>query len=122
MAQARRRSAKEWAGLVREWKRSGQTAARFSAKHGLRAASLVWWRWRLKRRGPTAAATAVSPSLQLVPVKIEPGAGGDSGGAEPELAWELVAPSGHRLRVYEAGGTQLVRGALAVVACAGSRG
>lgn len=119
MAQARRRSAKEWAGLVREWKRSGQTAARFSAKHGLRAASLVWWRWRLKR--PSAPAAAVSPSLQLVPVKIEPGAGRDSGGAEPELAWELVAPSGHRLRVYEPGGAQLVRGALAVVACAGSR-
>jgi hypothetical protein len=91
MRQARRRSAKEWAGLVRKWQRSGQTAARFSARHGLRAASLVWWRWRLKRGGETAPTTGVTRPLQLVPVKIEPEHGGDNGGGAPELGWELVA-------------------------------
>lgn len=118
----RRRSAEQWARLVQEWGRSGQTAARFAAARGLRWQTLVWWRWRLKQEaGPVkqakkAAKTSPLTSVHLVPVQLEAARGDDQ-----DLAWELVAPSGHVLRVYERGGVGVLREALALVAQSGGR-
>jgi transposase len=121
MAKAGRRSAKDWARLIREWKRSGQTAGQFASTYGLRPQTLMWWRWRLRGsvRKPTTAAAA--RSVQLVRVQVEE-SGGAPGAAktESDVAWELLAPSGHVLRVYgrEA---QLLGEALAAIMGRGGR-
>ena len=40
-----------WAGLVRRWRRSGQTAREFAESAGVNAGTLAYWAWRLKREG-----------------------------------------------------------------------
>jgi hypothetical protein len=45
-----RRTAKQWAGLVARWKRSGLSAGEFGASVGVDAHSLHWWRWALRKR------------------------------------------------------------------------
>ena len=115
MKQARRRSAQQWGRLVREWERSGQTAERFSARRGLRPSTLVWWRWRL-RQAAAGARTPTGKGVELVPVRVVAESGGDPAAAEGSPAWELEAPSGHVLRVYEPTGVDVLREALAVVA------
>lgn len=119
MSKARRRRAKDWARLVGEWERSGQAAGEFAAARGLRPRTLVWWRWRL-RRGRKASNAARPGSVQLVRVQVR-----DEGRAEAtalggDVAWELVAPTGHVLRVYgrEA---ELLREALAALMGVGRR-
>jgi hypothetical protein len=115
MKQARRRSAKEWERLVREWERSGQPAERFAARRRLSRKSLEWWRWRL-RRSEAASRSDGTPSVELVPVQVapEPSGGGAPGGHG--LAWELEAPRGYVLRVYGHDGQRALRQALTVVA------
>jgi transposase len=38
-----------WAGLVKRWRRSGQTAREFAESAGVNAGTLTYWAWRLKR-------------------------------------------------------------------------
>jgi hypothetical protein len=40
-----------WAALVKRWQRSGQTARAFAASAGVKAGTLSYWAWRLKREG-----------------------------------------------------------------------
>src|SRR5438105_3435582 len=40
-----------WKKHVVGWRASGETATRYSARHGLAASSLGWWASRLKRDG-----------------------------------------------------------------------
>jgi len=40
-----------WAGVVRRWRRSGQTAREFAESAGVNAGTLTYWAWRLKREG-----------------------------------------------------------------------
>jgi hypothetical protein len=40
-----------WAGLVRRWRHSGETARTFAASAGVNARTLSSWAWRLKRDG-----------------------------------------------------------------------
>jgi transposase len=40
-----------WAGLVKRWRRSGQTAREFADSAGVNAGTLAHWAWRLKREG-----------------------------------------------------------------------
>lgn len=122
MSKARRRRAKDWARLVGEWERSGQAAGEFAAARGLRPRTLVWWRWRLRRerKAPPKSKAARPGSVQLVRVQVQ-----DEGRAEAtalggEVAWELVAPSGHLLRVYGRGSEWLCE-ALAAVMGGGRR-
>jgi len=88
---SRRRSAREWAHLIRAWKRSGRTAKDFAASEGVSAHSLSWWRWRLR------SARIVS-GVRLARVDVEPEAvvTSDSAGTS---SWELVTRRG-TLRVY----------------------
>jgi len=46
---AKRRTAAEWAGLVRAWEASGESAREFTAQRKLALSSFWWWRSRLRR-------------------------------------------------------------------------
>ena len=92
----RRRSAAQWAILVRAWERSGVSATDFAADHEVSPATLTWWRWRLATKGTGMALVPPEPA-RLVEVCI---ASEDA----PRLAstgWELVTARGHVLRVRE---------------------
>jgi transposase-like protein len=116
MTKPRRRRASEWAVLVQQWARSGQSAEKFAAAHGVRVGTLKWWRTQLKRgsRGRTASQPSSGP--RLVPVRVGSDGEGVADRRSPELAWELVAPTGHVLRVYEGSAAAVLRDALGVVA------
>ncbi|MBK9258856.1 MAG: hypothetical protein IPM54_03360 [Polyangiaceae bacterium] len=62
-----RRNASQWAKLVKEWKRSGETATEFGARVGVEAHSLHSWRWRLRKDGllddEHAAQTSAAPAF-----------------------------------------------------------
>jgi len=51
----KRRSSREWAELVREWERSGTSAAAYAARRGLNPATLTWWRSELRKRAAVGA-------------------------------------------------------------------
>jgi transposase len=88
----RRRSAREWARLIKAWEKSGKTADDFAAERGFAPRTLSWWKWRLAvDREPT-----MEP-LRLVPVKIEPAA--PVAEPMPTASWEIVTAGGHTLRV-----------------------
>lgn len=84
----RRRSAREWARLVEDWKKSGLRVSDFAKKRGLEPRRLAWWKWRLAS-GPRGA----EDGLRLVPVEVGPA-------SAPMLAteWEIVTARGHVLR------------------------
>jgi hypothetical protein len=58
----------------------------------------------------------VSLPVRLVPVEVEANDGDPVGQSGADVAWELLAPSGHVLRVYERGAMEVLREALTVVA------
>lgn len=105
-----RRSASEWASLVAAHERSGLTVRAFAEFHGLRAASLSWWRWRLRSDEATTHALE-SPRLARVSVHVAPADPASAGPGFPALsvsaapaapAWELAFTDGAVLRVYGA--------------------
>ncbi len=51
-----------WAVRVREWKRSGLTAAAFAEREGLNAGTLTWWSSKL---GRTAGVLARPPVFEV---------------------------------------------------------
>ena len=111
MADGPRRSARDWSLLVRAWKRSGVGRAEFAATHGVAPARLSWWRWRLERdRNATSERSdARASSVKLVRVEVQDENAED---VPARIAWELVAPSGHTLRVYAGGSAETLRAAI----------
>jgi transposase-like protein len=75
-----------WRALIAEQERSGESVAGFASSRGLCAATIYWWRSRLRRQ-------AQSDVPDLVPIEITTGA--------PPLSesFELELVSGRRLRV-----------------------
>ncbi len=65
---AARRSRVEWEQLVREAERVG-SVTEVARRHGLRRATLAWWRWQL-RRGTVARSATKRSAVQLVPVRV----------------------------------------------------
>ena len=63
-----RRSRAEWEALIREMEASGQSVARFSARRGLKAETLQWWRWKLQRAEPVSR--NAKASFRLMPVDV----------------------------------------------------
>jgi len=65
-----------WAERVRDWKRSGMTAAEYAERKGLKAGTLKWWSSQLNRTTPatsrppvvevTVAPTRAESSLEVV--------------------------------------------------------
>ncbi|HTR55635.1 MAG TPA: hypothetical protein VMJ10_33390 [Kofleriaceae bacterium] len=68
-----------WKKHVVGWRASGETAKRYSARHGLSANSLGWWSSRLKRDGELAEAAMqwakveVTAATALRPIVIRVG-------------------------------------------------
>jgi transposase len=85
-----------WAGLVRRWRRSGQTAREFAESAGVNAGTLSHWAWRLsretggrKRRSRNGARAAV-PEARFVELIVD---GANDGGFLLEFS------DGRRLRI-----------------------
>ena len=53
-----RRSRAEWLEIIAAFRESGETAARFAARRGLKVSTLQWWTWRL------------AAEVRLVPVDV----------------------------------------------------
>jgi hypothetical protein len=99
---APRKSAKEWARLVRAWKRSGKSSKEFAVSRSIRATTLVWWAWRLglsRTRGPALPRPEREPPLRLVEVTVERPA---SLSPVPlsSCSWELRTATGIHLTVH----------------------
>lgn len=68
-AKRRMRAAARWRRLVAEQERSGLTPAEFAARRGFKAATLYWWRSRLKRAdrsAPTIVPIAITESTSTI--------------------------------------------------------
>lgn len=65
---ATRRSRAEWEQLVLEAERCGSVTD-VARRHGVRRATLSWWRWEL-RRGAVARGASKVTAVQMVPVRI----------------------------------------------------
>lgn len=71
-----RRSAEEWASVLRQWERSGAKLPEFAARVGVPLATLMWWRWRLSKaqrsrsKGKRAARLVSKKKTGLVPVRV----------------------------------------------------
>jgi transposase len=91
-----------WAARVREWKRSGLTAAEFAERQGFNAATLTWWSSQLGR-----AALAVSRP-PVVEVMVAPRA--DAGSS-----LEVMLASGIRVTVPGGFDEETLRRLLAVL-------
>lgn len=65
----RRRSREEWKELVREVE-AGDSIDQVALRHGVRAGTLKWWRWQLRRGTVARSATK---AVQMVPVRVRPG-------------------------------------------------
>jgi transposase len=69
----------EWAQRVQRWQDSGLTAREFATEVGLKAASLTYWKWKLRKdheardgasvERPRVARRKVSRSMQFVELK-----------------------------------------------------
>lgn len=81
-----------WRALVREQESSGASVQEFARRRGLSAATLYWWRSRL-RQGRAGR----GDRLQLAPVTILPSEAGPQ--ARAPAAFELDLAGGRRLRV-----------------------
>jgi hypothetical protein len=91
----RRRSRAEWAALVAEFRRSGESVAKFAAKRGLQVSSLKWWCWRLGEAKRSQAEER--EAVRLVPIDVVGLAAGASSSSTI-----VIATAGAEIRI-EAG-------------------
>lgn len=107
MDERRRRSAKQWASLVRAWRRSGVPAAAFAASRGLNTATLKWWAWRLSSRAHAA------DSPRLVAVQVTGDAGVSPGVDAPSpFCCEIAVSGGDVVRVFAGAPVEILRAAI----------
>jgi transposase-like protein len=78
-----------WRRLIAEQEKSGRGVAEFAENRGLCAATLYWWRSRLRRRR--------RDEMAIVPVNVV--AEGRAPAVRGDGCFELELLSGHRLRV-----------------------
>jgi transposase len=95
-----RRSSREWAKLVRDWKRSGLSAVEFAAPRQISPRSLSWWRWHLTRSQPGRRGRETTPRLVRVDV-------GPEGAAPAALGWEIATERGRLVVHGQLDGQQL---------------
>jgi len=79
-----RESRQEWAKRVASWRRSGETAQAFAARHGWNSSTLRWWSSEGRRaRGDGVAFVEVTPTRPVF--------------AKPFI--DVILRNGRRLRV-----------------------
>jgi hypothetical protein len=110
----RRRTAAEWSQLIHELQQSGQTPAAFARARGIRPDTLKWWQWRLARETKTPPLRRRSSRVKLIAVQPAKETTADGRNTATPV-WELVAPSGHELRVYDPRGLAVLKAALFVL-------
>jgi hypothetical protein len=93
-----RRSAQDWARLIREFERSGQRLGAFAAARGIRPETLSWWRWRLGRKQKAGQGPKKPARVRLVSVEATESM---DGATFERVVCELVTPSGYTLRVFD---------------------
>ena len=83
-----------WAGRVARWQRSGLTANEFASREGIRANTLSYWKWKLRRSKETerSVPAGVRPPVSFVEMAGVPFDGSDS-------SVEIVLPAGYRVRM-----------------------
>jgi hypothetical protein len=62
-----RRNKADWAGLIREFEASSESAARFAAKLGVAEATLKWWQSRLRRESASKQIPFVDVEVAVQP-------------------------------------------------------
>lgn len=70
---------RQWQATIKQWERSGLTAREFCARHGLNAATLSWWRSRIRHAG---GPTPDKESIELVEIGRTDMGSGDGFGLE----------------------------------------
>jgi transposase len=101
--QMARTSRAEWAKRVERWQDSGLTAKEFAAKLDVSANSLTFWKWKLRKAQPGAAAASVRDKREKLPrngvptkfLRLVPTLESEAATA----ALELMLPRGITLRV-----------------------
>jgi transposase-like protein len=97
--------------LIRELQQSGQTPVAFARARGIRPDTLKWWQWRLARETKTPLARPRPSRVKLIAVQPAKETTADGRNTATPV-WELVAPSGHELRVYDPHGLEVLKAAL----------
>jgi hypothetical protein len=95
------------AGLLRRWQRSGETAAAFCRRHGIKPQRLSYWKRVLGLARPTVPRRAGRGGGGFVPVSLV-----DAGGG---ATLEIQLTSGDRLVLHEGSSLELLRRAVAVL-------
>ena len=87
--------ATQWVEHVRRWRSSGLTRAAYCAEHGVKAATLSYWAWRLdKAQHAVAAPAPMAPAF--VPIQVVAGTV-PMPGATASMLVEVSYGSGLRL-------------------------
>jgi hypothetical protein len=55
----------EWAKRVQHWKDSGLSAREFEVETGLKASSLTYWRWKLKKEQAVSDGEQPAPTVAV---------------------------------------------------------
>ena len=96
------------ARLVAQWRRSGESQARFARRHHIPGWTFWYWCRKLSSQGPAEAGRA--PAAPFVPVRVTPD-------AEAGVV-EVVLPAGERVRVTAGASAELVRAVVAALRAA----
>ena len=97
----------QMAGMLREWKRSGEPATSFAIRRGITAAKFFYW----KRVLGGVVQVGRSRSRRFVPVRLV--GRGQWNGAEGLI--EIVLDSGERVRISEGASEQTLRRVIRVL-------
>ena len=104
---ARIEARERMARLLRRWQRSGETAAAFCRRHGIKPQRLSYWKRVLGLAEPAVARRSSRKAGRFVPVRLV-----GSGGA---VLLEIQLASGDRLMLQENSSLELLRQAVAVL-------
>ncbi len=118
MQAKQRRSAAEWSELVTQWEASDVSTTAFAARHGVGASSLYWWRHKLAEIPSGAKQSASASSSVVLKGTGQPVAFTEirvAGRAEFVSPLEVVARSGHVIRVHGKVDASALRALLAAV-------
>lgn len=69
------KTAAVWRKRVAQWRASGETAERFSRRHGFAGQTLKWWAWRLARESAERPVIRVAQVVRPREVVAEPAGG-----------------------------------------------